>query len=249
MLDILLPALIGGLLTGGVYALVALGLTLIYGVLHIVNFAHGSLLMIAMFGAWLLADALALDPLLALPLLTAIMFAIGWALYAGVIEPRRAVATTARSCSPRSASPSCSTMRRWSLFTGDTRTVETPYSFAMIDRRPRAGADGQADLLRLRAGARRACSGPSWRSPIPAARSAPSPRSRRARAWSASGRTRIFALAYGIGIACLGAAGVPAAADLLCQPAGRQRLRAASPSPSWCSAAWAAFPARWSAAC
>lgn len=54
MLDLLIPALLNGLLTGGVYALLALGLTLIYGVLHIVNFAHGSLLMVAMFGAWLL---------------------------------------------------------------------------------------------------------------------------------------------------------------------------------------------------
>ena len=41
-----------GLLTGAVYALVALGLTLIYGVLHIVNFAHGALLTAAMFAVW-----------------------------------------------------------------------------------------------------------------------------------------------------------------------------------------------------
>ena len=60
--DILAAALVNGLLTGGVYALVALGLTLIYGVLHIVNFAHGSLLMLAMFGAWLLVVNGGLDP-------------------------------------------------------------------------------------------------------------------------------------------------------------------------------------------
>ena len=68
MLTLLLPALINGVLTGGVYALVALGLTLIYGVLHIVNFAHGSLLMIAMFGAWLLAAKAGIDPYRALPI-------------------------------------------------------------------------------------------------------------------------------------------------------------------------------------
>ena len=77
--------MINGLLTGGVYALLALGLTLIYGVLHIVNFAHGSLLMVAMFGAWLLADRFGLDPYLALPLMVAAMFGFGWLLYAGVI--------------------------------------------------------------------------------------------------------------------------------------------------------------------
>jgi branched-chain amino acid transport system permease protein len=84
-MDLLLAAVVGGLLTGGVYALVALGLTLIYGVLHIVNFAHGALLMVAMFGAWLLATQLGLDPLLALPLMTAAMFVLGWALYGFVI--------------------------------------------------------------------------------------------------------------------------------------------------------------------
>jgi branched-chain amino acid transport system permease protein len=46
---ILLTAVVNGLMTGAVYALVALGLTLIYGVLHIINFAHGALLSAALF--------------------------------------------------------------------------------------------------------------------------------------------------------------------------------------------------------
>ena len=50
---ILVPAILNGLLTGAVYALVALGLTLIYGVLHIINFAHGAVLTAAMFAAFL----------------------------------------------------------------------------------------------------------------------------------------------------------------------------------------------------
>ena len=41
MMDLVIPAMLGGLATGAIYALVALGLTLIYGVLHIINFAHG----------------------------------------------------------------------------------------------------------------------------------------------------------------------------------------------------------------
>ena len=49
-LSIFVSAAINGLLIGGIYTLVASGLTLIYGVLHIINFAHGSMLMLAMFG-------------------------------------------------------------------------------------------------------------------------------------------------------------------------------------------------------
>ena len=49
---ILVPAVLNGLMTGAVYALIALGLTLIYGVLHIINFAHGALLTAALFAAF-----------------------------------------------------------------------------------------------------------------------------------------------------------------------------------------------------
>ena len=54
---ILIPAVLNGLLTGAVYALVALGLTLIYGVLHIINFAHGALLSAALFAAFFASTA------------------------------------------------------------------------------------------------------------------------------------------------------------------------------------------------
>ena len=62
---ILVPAVLNGLMTGAVYALVALGLTLIYGVLHIINFAHGALLTAAMFAAFFAHQLLGLDPYLA----------------------------------------------------------------------------------------------------------------------------------------------------------------------------------------
>lgn len=132
MLSILFPSLVSGLLTGGVYALLALGLTLIYGVLHIVNFAHGSLLMVAMFGAWLLAAQAGVDPYVALVPMTVAMFAIGWVLYAGVIgrisggeDSRILLATLGISV----------VLDNLALvaFTGDTRTIETPYSFNMVD--------------------------------------------------------------------------------------------------------------------
>jgi branched-subunit amino acid ABC-type transport system permease component len=55
---------INGVLLGGIYTLVACGLTLIYGVLHIINFAHGSMLMLAMFGVYYLLTKLGVDPYL-----------------------------------------------------------------------------------------------------------------------------------------------------------------------------------------
>lgn len=132
MLSILLPSVLSGLLTGGVYALLALGLTLIYGVLHIVNFAHGSLLMIAMFGAWLLAAKAGIDPYLALLPMAGAMFLVGYALYAGVIgrisggvDGRILLATLGVAVILDNLA--------LVLFAGDTRTIETSYSFSTID--------------------------------------------------------------------------------------------------------------------
>ncbi len=85
--SIIAEAAINGLLTGAVYALVALGLTLIYGVLHIVNFAHGALLTVAMFGVWLLATQAGIGPYWAAALLTPVFFAIGYWLQRLVIGP------------------------------------------------------------------------------------------------------------------------------------------------------------------
>ena len=84
---ILVPAILNGLLTGAVYALVALGLTLIYGVLHIINFAHGALLTAAMFAAFFAHKLLGLDPYLAALGLTPLFFCLGYVLQRFVIGP------------------------------------------------------------------------------------------------------------------------------------------------------------------
>jgi branched-chain amino acid transport system permease protein len=84
---VLVPAILNGLLTGAVYGLVALGLTLIYGVLHIINFAHGALLTAAMFAAFFAHRLLGLDPYLAAIVLTPLFFALGYCLQRFVIGP------------------------------------------------------------------------------------------------------------------------------------------------------------------
>ena len=84
---LILPALISGLMMGAVYALVALGLTLIYGVLHIINFTHGSLLMLALYAVYFLHAKTGLDPYMAIPIMIPAFFLLGYVLQRGVIAP------------------------------------------------------------------------------------------------------------------------------------------------------------------
>ena len=75
-LSIALPALVNGVMAGAIYALVALGLTLIYGVLHIINFAHGNLLMVALYAVFFLLTLGGVDPYAALPIMIVGAFAV-----------------------------------------------------------------------------------------------------------------------------------------------------------------------------
>jgi branched-chain amino acid transport system permease protein len=81
----ILAGVLNGLLAGGVYVLVAVGLTLIYGVLHIINFAHGSLLMLSMYAVFFLWKLLGLDPYMSLPIVVGGAFVVGFVLYRGLI--------------------------------------------------------------------------------------------------------------------------------------------------------------------
>ena len=86
-LSILLPAIVNGLLNGALYALIALGLTLVYGVLHIINFAHGTLLTAALFAVFFMHQMLGIDPYLAVFILTPAFFVVGYALQRFIIGP------------------------------------------------------------------------------------------------------------------------------------------------------------------
>lgn len=85
--EIYLNVAIGGVLTGLVYGLMALGLSVIFGVVRVVNFAHGEMMTIAMYIALTLFSAFHLDPLIMLIPVAAVLFAFGYALQAGVINP------------------------------------------------------------------------------------------------------------------------------------------------------------------
>jgi branched-chain amino acid transport system permease protein len=81
-----MQTLVNGLFTGGIYALVAIGLTLIYGVMLILNFAHGEFLMLGMYiGYWLFTLA-GMDPYLAAPIAAILIFGLGALIQRGLIQ-------------------------------------------------------------------------------------------------------------------------------------------------------------------
>jgi len=78
---------LSGILVGSVYALMSIGLTLIFGVLRIVNFAHGEFLMIAMYGAWAFTHLFGLNPYFATVAIVPAMFLFGAVVYRLIINP------------------------------------------------------------------------------------------------------------------------------------------------------------------
>jgi branched-chain amino acid transport system permease protein len=84
--SIILNVVVQGMLTGLVYGLMALGLAVIFGVVRVINFAHGEFTVVAMYAAFVLFSALGLDPLLAMLPIAAAFFAIGYALQAMLIN-------------------------------------------------------------------------------------------------------------------------------------------------------------------
>ena len=129
--SILLSALLNGLTTGAVYALIALGLTLIYGVLHIINFAHGASLMMALYGVYALKERWGIDPYVALPLMVPAMFVLGYAMQRIVInrashgkDENILLVTLGLSI----------VMENFALlfFKSDTRTIDTAYTLTTV---------------------------------------------------------------------------------------------------------------------
>jgi branched-chain amino acid transport system permease protein len=91
----LVEAIILGLLIGGVYALMASGLTLIFGVMNVINVAHGAFLIFSAFLTYSIWTGTGLDPLLAIAITTPAMFGFGWLLYSGAIVRIRAAPAAA----------------------------------------------------------------------------------------------------------------------------------------------------------
>lgn len=129
----MLPAaIINGLMYGAIYALVALGLTLIYGVLHIINFAHGAMLMLALYSAYFLFQIFNIDPYIAILLITPASFVFGYIIYRwgiGKLSKGRdqniLLITLGLSIIMENAA--------LFFFSGDQQTVSLSYSYEALD--------------------------------------------------------------------------------------------------------------------
>ncbi|WP_019142622.1 branched-chain amino acid ABC transporter permease [Noviherbaspirillum massiliense] len=85
-MSLLAQILVNGVLLGGLYAVMALGLALVWGVLNIVNLAHGAFIMLGAYASWHLYYHLHIDPFLGLPLTALLMYAIGYGLQRGLLN-------------------------------------------------------------------------------------------------------------------------------------------------------------------
>jgi branched-chain amino acid transport system permease protein len=83
---LVIQGLLSGLLFGGVYSLMAVGLTLIFGVMRVVNFAHGDMMVWGMYLALVLATRVGLDPYVAFPVCAAALFALGVGVQRGLVD-------------------------------------------------------------------------------------------------------------------------------------------------------------------
>ena len=129
----LFPAgIINGLMFGAIYALVALGLTLIYGVLHIINFAHGAMLMLAMYMAYFLFKILNIDHYVAILIVTPAGFVFGYTIYrwgigklSGGRDQNILLITLGLSIILENSA--------LVFFTGDQQTISLAYSYEAFD--------------------------------------------------------------------------------------------------------------------
>ena len=86
-MEVFLQALVNGILLGGFYSLMGMGQNIIFGVMNIVNFCHGEMLMVGMYITYVLYTYFGVDPYVALPIVAVLMFGLGsipGAFFAGI---------------------------------------------------------------------------------------------------------------------------------------------------------------------
>ena len=190
--EIYLNVAVSGLLTGLVYGLMALGLSVIFGVVRVVNFAHGEMMTIAMYLAVALFSAYKLDPLVMMVPIAGVLFALGYVMQRGLINPF--INRPEHSQFMLLVAIALIMVNALLIIFGpDARSVQTSYVLRQLPARAADRRCHQGLCRRRRAWRwRRRCS-PSSASRWSARPSAPAPTTMPARWWSgstSSGSTR-----------------------------------------------------------
>jgi branched-chain amino acid transport system permease protein len=198
--------IVSTLILGAIYALIAVGLTLIFGVMRVVNFAHGEFLMLGMYlGFWAFA-LLGLDPYLTLALSLPLCFAVGWASYRAIMGPIVHASHNVQVFTTVGLSIALQNLALV-LWTADARFLRTDY-YAVVIRIGGAAFNvaqivAFAIAVALTAGLfafmRWSYTGKIMRATA---------QDRQASALMGIDTDRVYAVTWAVGIACVGAAGV-----------------------------------------
>jgi branched-chain amino acid transport system permease protein len=133
--DLIIQAIVSGLLMGLIYALVAVGLSLIFGLMEIVNFAHGEFLMLAMFATFWLWSLVGLDPLVSLPLVALSLGGAGVLVHFGIIRRLLGAPMLAQVCGTFGLAIALRAGAQF-LWTPDFRTVANPLAAGRVEIGP-----------------------------------------------------------------------------------------------------------------
>ena len=198
--------IVSTILLGGIYALIAVGLTLIFGVMRVVNFAHGEFLMIGMYLAFWAFSLLYFDPYLTLVVSLPIWFLVGWVSYRGVMGPIIHASHNVQVFTTVGLSIALQNLALV-LWTADARFVRTDY-YAVVVRILGAAfnvaqivafAIAVALTAALFAFMRWSYTGKIMRATA---------QDRQASALMGIDTDKVYAMTWSVGIACVGAAGV-----------------------------------------
>jgi branched-chain amino acid transport system permease protein len=205
-MDAIPQLIVSTLLLGGVYALIAVGLTLIFGVMRVVNFAYGEFLMLAMYLAFWVFALGGIDPYLTLVVSLPLFFVVGWISYRVVMRPVINASHNAQVFTTVGLSIALQNVALV-LWTADARFVRTDY-YAMVVRIGGAALNlaqivafvvAVAFTAALFAFLRFSYTGKVMRATA---------QDRQASSLMGINTDRIYALTWAVGITCVGAAGV-----------------------------------------
>jgi branched-chain amino acid transport system permease protein len=127
-----LQVAVSGLLLGGLYSLIAVGLTLVFGVVRIINFAHGELLMVAMYLTWVLHHYAGMDPYLSVLIVAPVLFLTGMLVQRVFIQPILGSPASMKIFVTVGLSIALQNLALM-IFRGDFRTIQTAYSTTVLN--------------------------------------------------------------------------------------------------------------------